>query len=151
MDFSYSIASHAVWRLGNPSPIYVEAASNDNTRWELRKDYDEVAVSSDESAANTRSTTCGMVDGTYIGSADYNVYLTGLPMEEFGFDAGDFDITINDELTSEGDYEGDIDMGAVEFNMRRMRPTTPLTLATVRPSTSLLATPARRATPSCSS
>ena len=123
MDFSYSIASQAEWRLGNPSPIYVTAASNDNTRWECAGDYDEVAVSSDESGDEYEvNDMCGMVDGTYIGSADYNVYLTGLPMEEFGFDAGDFDITISDELTSEGDYEGDIDMGAVEFNMRSDRP-----------------------------
>ena len=31
MDFSYSIDSQAEWRLGNPSPIYVTAAANDNT------------------------------------------------------------------------------------------------------------------------
>ena len=123
MDFSYSIASQAEWRLGNPSPIYVTAASNDNTRWECVDDDDEVAVSSDESGYEHEvNDKCGMVDGTYIGSADYNVYLQGLPMEEFGFDAGEFDISVSDELTSEGDYEGDIDMGAVEFNMRTDRP-----------------------------
>ena len=32
-DFSYSIASDAVWRLGNPSPIYIEASDNDRTSW----------------------------------------------------------------------------------------------------------------------
>ena len=107
MDFSYSIASQAEWRLGNPSPIYVTAASNDNTRWECVDDDDEVAVSSDESGYEHEvNDKCGMVDGTYIGSADYNVYLQGLPMEEFGFDAGEFDISVSDELTSEGDYEG---------------------------------------------
>ena len=68
MDFSYSIASQAEWRLGNPSPIYVTAASNDNTRWECADDYDEVAVSSDESGYEHEvNDMCGMVDGTYIG------------------------------------------------------------------------------------
>ena len=31
IEFSYSIASDAVWRMGNPSPVYIEAAANDNT------------------------------------------------------------------------------------------------------------------------
>ena len=122
MDFSYSIASQAEWRLGNPSPIYVEAAGNDHTSWNCAWDSSEVGVNDDYSDAAEVYDMCGMVDGTYVGSADYSVYLTGLPMEEFGFDAGDFDITISDELTSEGDYEGDIDMGDVEFNTRSDRP-----------------------------
>ena len=122
MDFSYSIASEAEWRLGNPSPIYVTAAANDRTLWECTDEATEVGVNDGPNGDKSVSDLCGMADGSYIGSADYNVYLTGLPMEEFGFDAGQFDISISDELTSEGDYEGDIDMGDVEFNMDTERP-----------------------------
>jgi len=121
MDFSYSIASQAEWRLGNPSPIYVEAAQNDRTAWYCVEEGDTVGV--DEGWDNVEVyDMCGMLDGSYIGSADYNVYLTGLPMEEFGFDAGQFDISISDELTSDGDYEGEANMDEVSFSMRTDEP-----------------------------
>ena len=121
MDFSYSIASQAEWRLGNPSPIYVTAASNDRTVWECVEEGDTVGVDDGWDDAEVHD-MCGMIDGSYIGSADYNVYLTGLPMEEFGFDAGQFDISISDELTSEGDYEGEANMDDVSFSMRTDEP-----------------------------
>ena len=121
MDFSYSIASQAEWRLGNPSPIYVTAAANDKTVWECVEEGDTVGVSDDWGDAEVYD-MCGMIDGSYIGSADYNVYLTGLPMEEFGFDAGQFDISISDELTNEGDYEGEADMDDASFSMRTDEP-----------------------------
>ena len=117
MDVSYSIASLAEWRLGSPSPIYIEAAANDNTHWGCTDDTSDVGVYGEGGEAEVVD-FCGMLDGTYIGSADYNVYLTGLPMEEFGFDEGQFDISINDELTNEGDYEGEANMEDVTFNMR---------------------------------
>ena len=121
MDFSYSIASQAEWRLGNPSPIYVTAAANDRTEWQCVGEDDTVGVDNGGDDAEVYD-MCGMIDGSYIGSADYNVYLTGLPMEEFGFDAGQFDISISDELTSEGDYEGEADMEDVMFKMRTDEP-----------------------------
>ena len=117
MDVSYSIASLAEWRLGAPSPIYIEAAANDNTDWECVDDPSDVGVYGEGGEVEVGD-LCGMLDGTYIGSADYNVYLTGLPMEEFGFDEGQFDLTISDELTNEGDYEGEANMEDVNFNMR---------------------------------
>ncbi len=125
MDFSYSIASQAEWRLGNPSPIYVTAAANDRTDWYCVEESDDVGDNTDGVGGSDEAEVydmCGMVDGSYIGSADYNVYLTGLPMEEFGFDAGQFDISISDELTSEGDYEGEADMDDVSFSMRTDEP-----------------------------
>jgi hypothetical protein len=117
MDVSYSIASLAEWRLGAPSPIYIEAAANDNTDWECIDDPSDVGVYGEGGEVEVED-LCGMLDGTYIGSADYNVYLTGLPMEEFGFDEGQFDLSISDELTNEGDYEGEANMEDVNFNMR---------------------------------
>jgi hypothetical protein len=117
MDVSYSIGSLAEWRLGSPSPIYVQAAANDNTDWDCVDDPSDVGVYGEGGEVEVED-LCGMLDGTYIGSADYNVYLTGLPMEEFGFDEGQFDISISDELTNEGDYEGEANMEDVSFNMR---------------------------------
>ena len=117
IEFSYSIGSDAEWRLGAPSPIYVEAAANDNTDWECIDDPSDVGVYGEGGEVEVED-LCGMLDGTYIGSADYNVYLSGLPMEEFGFDEGQFDISISDELTNEGDYEGEANMEDVSFNMR---------------------------------
>ena len=122
VEVSYSIASDAVWRLGSKSPIYITAAANDRTLWGCTDEATEVGVSDRPNGDKMVADLCGMADGSYIGSADYNVYLTGLPMEEFGFDEGQFDITISDELTSEGDYEGDMDIGEVEFNMDAERP-----------------------------
>ncbi len=117
IEFSYSIGSDAEWRLGAPSPIYVEAAANDNTDWDCIDDPSDVGVYGEGGEVEVED-LCGMLDGTYIGSADYNVYLSGLPMEEFGFDEGQFDISISDELTNEGDYEGEANMEDVNFNMR---------------------------------
>ena len=116
-DFSYSIASDAVWRLGNPSPIYIEASDNDRTSWSCAWDSSDVGVYGDGDGAEVVD-DCGVIDGTYSGSADYDLFLSGLPTEEFGFDEGQFDITINDEFTSQGDYEEEADMDGVEFSMR---------------------------------
>ena len=122
MDFSYSIESQAEWRLGNPSPIYVTAAANDRTFWGCADEATQVGVTDMDQGDKYVADLCGMADGSYIGSADYNIYLTGLPMEEFGFDAGQFDISISDELTSEGVYEKSFGMEDVEFNMNAERP-----------------------------
>ena len=121
IDFSYSIDSSAVWRLGNPSPIYIEAAENQYTSWNCAHDSSQIAVHDDGSQAEVWD-DCGTITGTYSGSADYDLQLTGLPTEEFGFDAGQFDIIINDEFTSQGDYEGDAGMDDVEFDLRTDEP-----------------------------
>ena len=117
MDFTYSIASDALWRLGIPSPIYVEASQNDHTSWNCVESAAEASVEDHWGGAEVYD-DCGVIDGNYIGSADFNVYLTGLPMEEFGFDAGQFDITITDAFSSEGDYEENAEMDGVSFNLR---------------------------------
>ena len=116
MDFTYSISSDAEWRLGNPSPIYVEASQNEETSWHCVESASEADVF-EEWGETYVDDHCGTVDGTYIGSADYNVYFTGLPMEEFGFDEGQFDITVTDAFSSEGDYEEDAEMDGVRFDL----------------------------------
>ena len=39
---------------------------------------------------------CGDIVGTYSGTADYNVFVEGIPTEEFGLDESEFDISISD-------------------------------------------------------
>ena len=117
IEFSYSIASDAVWRMGNPSPVYIEAAANDNTRWNCIELVSDVGVNEGWDGTDVYD-QCGSIDGTYTGSADYNIFLTGLPMEDFGYDEGQFDISITDSFSDQGEYEEDAEMGNVAFNMR---------------------------------
>lgn len=118
INFEYSIASDAVWRLGSASPIYIEAASNDYTSWECAEDEMDVGVY-EEWGDSYVVDLCGMVEGTYDGSADYEIFLTGLPTEEFGFDAGEFDITVSDAFQDGGTYNEPAEMDLVEFSMKQ--------------------------------
>ena len=116
INFEYSISSDAVWRMGTYSPIYVEAADNSYTSWECVDDEMDVGVY-DEWGESYVYDMCGTMDGDYTGSADYEIYLTGLPTEEFGLDAGEFDISISDAFQNAGSYEEAAEMGWVVFSM----------------------------------
>ncbi|MFZ9048069.1 MAG: hypothetical protein ACO20Y_04675 [Poseidonia sp.] len=117
INFEYSISSDAVWRLGSASPIYIEAAENDYTSWDCVEDEMDIGVYEEDWGETYVYDDCGLVDGSYTGSADYEVYLTGLPTEEFGLDAGQFDLTISDAFQNSGDYEEAAEMGWVVFSM----------------------------------
>ena len=112
IEFGYSIASDATWRLGNPSPVYIEGAQNGDTRWNCVDSVGDTGVYGDDVYDH-----CGSIDGTYSGSADYNIFLNGLPTEELGFDEGQFDISISDSFANQGNYEEDAQMDNVEFDM----------------------------------
>jgi hypothetical protein len=116
INFEYSIASDAVWRLGSASPIYIEAAENDYTSWECVEDAMDVGVQDEWGEAYVYD-DCGLVEGTYAGSADYEIYLTGLPTEEIGLDAGLLDISLTDAFENAGDYNEPAEMGWVVFSM----------------------------------
>ena len=117
INFGYSMEStDAQWRLGSQSPIYVEAAANDETEWRCVDDPSDVGVF-DEYYNTEVGDLCGMIEGTYTGEADYEIYFTGLPTEEFGLDAGEFDLEISDEFAESGDYEGEIEDPGVRFSM----------------------------------
>ena len=60
---------------------------------------------------------CGDIEGTYSGTADYNVFINGIPTEEFGFDAGEFDISISDVFSQTGDYSDSMNIDTMEFSM----------------------------------
>jgi hypothetical protein len=116
INFEYSIDTDAVWRLGSASPIYIEAAANDYTAWECVDDEMDIGVY-EEWGETYVYDACGMIDGAYTGSAEYEIYLTGLPTEEFGFDAGALDITISDAFQNAGDYNEAAEMDWIEFEM----------------------------------
>ena len=112
INFGYSMEStDAVWRLGSQSPIYIEASQNEETDWHCTHDADDVGVW-DEWYNTEVADLCGDVAGTYTGSADYEIYFTGLPTEEFGLDSGEFDLTVSDEFTQSGNYDGEFEGGA---------------------------------------
>jgi hypothetical protein len=121
INFEYSIASDAVWRMGSNSPIYIEAAENDYTSWECVEDAMDVGVQEWGDEAYVYD-DCGMVDGSYTGSADYEVYFTGLPTEEFGLDAGLLDISLSDAFQNAGDYTEPAELGWVAFSMDTSEP-----------------------------
>ena len=120
--FDYSLASNdAEWRLGQPSPIYVEAAGNDRTEWRCAWEGGEADVDNygDQSSVTDE---CGEVSGTYSASTNYDLSITGLPTEEFGLDAGEFDLSVSDTLADSGPYNGAVDMDGMTFSMRSDKP-----------------------------
>ena len=124
IDFTYSIASEdAEWRLGQPSPIYIQAAQNDHTQMFCVDDAEDVEVVIEGSGDAEIHDLCGELSGTFAGTADYELSLTGLPTEEFGLDAGEFDITVSDNLAESGNYQGDADeLDGTSFSMRSDTP-----------------------------
>lgn len=106
ISFGYSMEStDAVWRLDAESPIYIEASDNSATNWYCAEDEYDHGVW-DEWGEVEVADLCGEIDGTYTGAADYEIYFTGLPTEEFGLDSGEFDLTVSDQFLHSGDYEG---------------------------------------------
>ena len=122
IDFTYSIASDdAEWRLGEASPIYVEAARNDRTK--MACVHDAMDRGTEDMWGTTHvNDDCGSLSGTFAGTADYELVLNGLPTEDFGFDAGEFDFSVSDSLSETGSYEADAEMDGVEFSMRTDAP-----------------------------
>ena len=120
LDHSLS-SDDAQWRLGQPSPIYVEAAGNERTEWRCAWEGGEADVDNygDQSSVTDE---CGQVSGTYAASTNYDLSLTGLPTEDFGFDAGEFDLSVSDTLADTGSYEGDVDVDGMTFSMRTDQP-----------------------------
>jgi len=122
IDFEYAIASEdAEWRLGEASPIYVEAADNDDTKWNCVWDDEEVTTYEMDDQTYVDD-DCGTLSGTYAGTANYELTLTGLPTEEFGFDAGEFDLSISDDLAQSGSYDTDVTDIGLDFSMRSDTP-----------------------------
>jgi len=107
VNFGYGMQStDAVWRLGEPSPFYIEASANDRTSMSCVEDGEDTGTEDDWGTAYVYD-DCGAISGTYTGEADYEVFLTGIPTEEFGFDAGEFDLSVSDIFAQSGSYDED--------------------------------------------
>ena len=118
ISVSYAISESATqWRLGSPSPIYVEMSANDETEWYCLEEWDidmgMQAEVEDESVIDM----CGVMSGTYTGALDYSFSITGIPTEDIGLDAGELDIELSDSVTESGTFEENIGGTEMEFTM----------------------------------
>jgi hypothetical protein len=97
LTMGYSITdSNSEWRLDSPDSIYVDLSSSDEVYW----DCDE----------------CGMITGDYAGALDYSFSVNGIPTEDFGLDAGEFDLEISDSLADSGTFDMEA-TGEFDFRM----------------------------------
>tara|TARA_B110000444_G_scaffold188927_1_gene178329 strand:- start:1339 stop:4131 length:2793 start_codon:yes stop_codon:yes gene_type:complete len=119
ISFGYSMEStDAVWRLDAESPIYIEASDNYETNWNCADDEEEYGVNAYPWGGVAVNDLCGEIGGTYTGAADYEIYFTGLPTEEFGLDSGEFDLTVSDAFAHSGNYDEMFD-GEFRFSMEQ--------------------------------
>ena len=97
LTMGYSITdSTSEWRLGSPDSIYVDLSAEDEVYW----DCDD----------------CGNVIGSYTGAVEYSFSVSGIPTEDFGLDAGEFDLEISDSLTDSGTFDIEAE-GEYDFQM----------------------------------
>ena len=90
LTLGYSITdSSSEWRLGSPDSVYADVSSNEYFHWECED--------------------CGSIDGDYTGAVDYSFSVSGIPTEDFGLDAGEFDFEVTDTLTDSGTFDMDAD------------------------------------------
>jgi hypothetical protein len=91
-------SSHTEWRLDTPSSLYATVVTNSETDWNC------VETGSTDLWADVND-ECGEMDGTYSASMNYAFDLSGIPTEEFGMSAGEFDFSISDTLSNSGVFE----------------------------------------------
>jgi hypothetical protein len=91
-------SSHTEWRLNAPSSLYATVVTNSDTDWEC------VETGSTDLWADVND-ECGEMDGTYSASMNYAFDLSGIPTEEFGMSAGEFDFSLSDTLSNSGVFE----------------------------------------------
>ena len=109
ISMSYAITESATqWRLGSPSPIYVQMSGNDYTEWSCIDEANGIPNNFTGVFENERVyDNCGEITGTYSGALDYSFSLTGLPTEDIGLDAGELDIELSDSVTESGTFESE--------------------------------------------
>jgi len=91
-------SSHTEWRLDTPSSLYATVVTNNETDWNC------VETGSTDLWADVND-ECGEMDGTYSASMNYAFDLSGIPTEELGMSAGEFDLSISDTLSNSGVFE----------------------------------------------
>ena len=106
-------SSHTEWRLNQASDLYSTVATNSHTSWEC------VETGSTDLWADVND-ECGEMDGTYSASMNYAFDLSGIPTEEFGMTAGEFDFSFSDSLSNSGVFEiteSDLAYSGMTFDM----------------------------------
>ena len=96
LDMSYDLGWEASslsseWRLEHPSNVLNMMNNGNDFEW----DCDD--------------TQCGKVSGSYSTVQSYDVSFTGLPMDEFGFDADALDLQISDSIPDSGTFDSEVD------------------------------------------
>ncbi|MDE0557063.1 MAG: hypothetical protein OSB30_01155 [Candidatus Poseidoniaceae archaeon] len=91
-------SSHTEWRLNEASELYTIVSTEDDTEWNC------IETGSTDLWADVND-ECGEMDGSYSASMNYAFDLTGIPTEEFGMGAGEFDFSLSDTLSNSGVFE----------------------------------------------
>jgi len=91
-------SSHTEWRLNEGSELYSIVSTEDETEWNC------IETGSTDLWADVND-ECGEMDGTYSASMNYAFDLSGIPTEEFGMAAGEFDFSLTDTLSNSGVFE----------------------------------------------
>jgi hypothetical protein len=101
LDLSYDLGWDASsitseWRLDHPSNILNMMSNGNDFDWEC-----------DE---------CGKITGSYATEQSYDISFTGLPMDEFGFEADALDMQISDTIPDSGTFDSSSD-DELEFDI----------------------------------
>ena len=78
------------WRLEHPSNVLNMMNNGNDFDWEC-------------------DVNCGKITGSYATTQSYDISLTGLPMDEFGFEADALDLQISDAIPDAGTFDSDDD------------------------------------------
>jgi hypothetical protein len=78
--------------------------SNSSTDTSEGSSYDEDTGEEYMQTTHYVSDSCGDLTGSYESKTTVNFEVKGLPAEELGYPAGDWDVSIIDSITSTGDY-----------------------------------------------
>ena len=79
------------WRLEHPSNVLNMMNNGNNFDWECG------------------TLQCGKITGSYATTQSYDLSFTGIPMDEFGFEADALDLQISDSIPDAGIFDSDDD------------------------------------------
>ena len=106
-------------RMDEPSPLYnqmVGLQPGEELYWSCGDDSDTPSVDNDDGEIHVND-LCSQNNIHYDTATSVVFELTGIPTEEFGLPAGDFDISITDDVTDT--YDGEVEIffmgGAMEL------------------------------------
>lgn len=112
-DIGFALdSSHLEWRLGKGTPLYPALADYDYVDFMCHPTDVGREMGIEESWEGGEADVladCGEMTGNYASSAEYSLNVDGIPTEELGLDAGEFDVEISDSISDTGVIELDGD------------------------------------------